>query len=1127
MTDWLITMGRALGDPVRLRAAAIHCGGAGSNGLYAIAWMAGPDGASWWTPERALWLGGMLVLLLAGFAFWAVYLRLKVREQTALAREWARRETSLKRHYYELFENANDIVFTSDLEGNITSINRAMERLTGIERAQAIGRPLLEIVAPEYRELARQKLESKLHGGPPTAYEVEIQARDGRRTPIEVSSRMIYEGAKPLGIQGIGRDVTERQRAAEALRAERNLLQAFMDAVPDHIYFKDLQSRFIRSNKAQAASFGFGDPSQVTGKTDFDFFTAEHAQEAFNEEQEIIRSGRPLVVKVEKVVRHGGSEHWNLTTKMPMRDVSGNMAGTFGISRDITTEKQIEQALRKSEARFRRLAESNIIGVTLRDATGRIVEANDAFLNIVGYTRQDLEAGRVRWDLMTPPDQRHVAHDIRKQLSALGAVAPIETAYLHKDGHRVPILLGLAAVEGPEQQSIGFAVDLTERKRVEQELETARQAAEAATRAKSEFLANMSHEIRTPLNGIIGLTGLALETRLTDEQREYLRMVKFSADHLLSVVNDILDFSKIEARRLDLVETEFGLRNMLGDTLEALAFTAQSKGLELALRVDPQAPERVIGDSERLRQVVINLVGNAIKFTQAGEVVVEVASETAASGEARLRFSVLDTGAGIPTDKLRAIFDPFTQADTSATRRHGGTGLGLAISSRIVERMGGQLTVESQVGKGSRFDFGLSLRVAAIPKAGAAPPDRAPLAGLRVLIADDNATSRGILEQMVTHWKMRPVTAADGEAAWRLWEEARRAGQPFELLVTDILAPPLDGLALAQKVYESVERAQAPTVLLTPLNRRNEALGSARPGVAVSLWKPVKESAFLAALLRALGKGGPAKASPAEAQTPPTPPQRPLRVLLAEDDPVSRTLAVRLLEKRGHQVTAVSTGSEALAAIERAAPSAFDLVLMDIQMPEMGGLDATAHLRKKEQSAGGHLPIIAMTAHTLQEGQILEVGMDGYLLKPIDPVALEARLDWVRGTQDERPKAAAERSAKDGEFDEAAALAYVGGDRELLSEMAELLLQDAPRLLSSLRQAADQQDSAALERVAHKLKGALSHFSTRTAFEMAERLEAMSRRKELSEAPQALEQLEQALGRLSNGLAAFARNHSS
>ncbi len=1066
----------------------------------------------------------LLVFLAVGLILWVVYLRRKVREQLALSHEWTRREASLKKQYYELFENAYDIVFTTDLQGNFTSLNKAAERVTGIDRASALGRPVLDIIAPEYRELAQRMRESKLRGGPPTIYELEFQSKDGRRIPLEISSRLIYEEGRPIGFQGIARDISERKRAEQALREERNLLQAFMEALPDHIYFKDREGRFLRANRAQAASFGFSDPSQLVGKTDFDFFTEEHARQALQDEQEIIRTGRPLLVKVEKTVRPDGRERWKLTTKMPMRDAAGQIVGTFGISRDITAEKQIEEALRKSEARFRRLAESNIIGVTIGDETGRIVEANDAFLRIVGYTRQDLEAGQVRWDTMTPPDQKHILQTMGESLRTLGVVTPIETVHLHKAGHRVPVLLGLAAIEGREGQAIGFVVDLTERKRIEQELERARDAAESANRAKSEFLSNMSHELRTPLNGIIGLTGLALETSLTQEQREYLRLVKFSAESLLSVVNDVLDFSKIEAGRLDLVETETDLRELFGNTLQSLAFSAHSKGLELALRVDSAVPQRILCDADRLRQVIINLVGNAVKFTEAGEVVLAIASLRQEGGQAELRFSVTDTGIGIPPDKLAVIFDPFVQADTSATRRHGGAGLGLAISSRIIARMGGQLKVESQLGKGSHFYFDLTMPVVGVPEVDSITSDLPSLEGVPVLIADDNATCRSILEELIRHGGMHPVTAADGATAWQLWQDAQRAGQPFKLVITDILAPPQDGLALARKVYASGKRGESPVILLVPIGRRTKAFRRSNPAVAALLWRPIKEEELRAAIRRVLG-GAEAKTSRPASAAPSHRPGRPLRILLAEDNSVSRTFATRLLERQGHQVTAVSSGREALRALEGQGEQNFDVVLMDVQMPDMNGLEATAAFRKKAQSSKRHLPIIALTADILpgDPDRFRIAGMDGYLSKPVDPEKLETALEWVLEEKEPGGLAQATAAGSDPPFNEAELLARLDGDKELLAELAEVFLAQLPDHLRNVRQAIERGDGSALEQSAHKLKGSLSHFTTRSAWVAVERLELMGRSGDLEGAQQAATNAEEKLHRLADRLAGLTR----
>ncbi len=1013
--------------------------------------------------RRAPWLTGphalreiiLLVVIVLALAAWILALRLRVREQTALSREWVRREASASKHYYELFENANDIVLVTDLHGNLTSANRAWERITSFGRAEAIGKPVFDIVAPEYRELARRMFKSKLQGGPPTTYEVEILAKDGQRIPLEVSSRRVYEEGRPSGVQAIARDISERKRAEEALRRERDLLQTFMDSVPDSIYFKDLQSRFIRSNKTQAAHFGLSDPSEVVGKSDFDFFAKEDAQEAYNDEQEIIRTGRPIFAKLEKMAELGGPVRWKLTTKMPLRDSSGKMVGTFGISRDITTEKQIEQALRASERRYRQLFERNMAGVYRSTLDGRVLDVNNAWAQIYGYASREeaLKESAVQ-HYFRPSDRDLFLTQLRERRTLIN----FEKLMVRRDGSPIWVLENstlLDKEDGGPPIIEGTLFDITERKRAEQELERAREAAEAATRAKSEFLANMSHELRTPLNGIIGLTGLTLDTKLTEEQHEYLRMVKFSAEGLLSVVNDVLDFAKIEARRLDLVESEFDLHEMLGKILQSLAFTAHSKGLELALRIAPQVPRRVIGDLDRLRQVIINLAGNAIKFTDAGEVVLEATLAGMKDDTADLDIAVADTGVGIPADKIRLIFDPFTQVDPSATRRQGGTGLGLAICSRIVERMGGQLSAESEVGKGSRFHFSLKMRLPRGSNPETASAGLAALAGLRVLIVDDNDTCRNILEQMTSQWGMSPASARDGNEAWPLWEEACRVGRPFRLLIADILGPPLDGLALARKVYEDGGRTKAMAILLAPVSRQHRSLRRRNPAIVACLWKPVREKELLAAVRHALGRpriphpsqlwvAGQHVASPLGRPRIPHPSQPakggsaakkpPLRVLLAEDNTVNRTLAVRLLEKQGHYVTPVSSGGEVLEAIRRPGAEAFDVVLMDVQMPGMNGLEATAQLRKIPQSSTRHLPIIAMTANVFQgdEKRFLAAGMDGYLSKPLDPVKLETALDWVGRRKSGKGSASPAWGPSADGFDEANLLERLGGDKALL-----------------------------------------------------------------------------------------------
>jgi len=656
-----------------------------------------------------------------------------------------------------------------------------------------------------------------------------------------------------------------------------------------------------------------------------------------------------------------------------------------------TAREEAERGKRAAEdlAKERRLTRALIDSlpdyIYVKDAGSRFVLANRAVAALMGVKNPEDLLGKTDFDFYPKEVATAFFSDEQAIIQAGQPLLNQEERAVDAEGNAKWISTSKVLWRDKLGQAIGImgiGRDVTKRRTAEEALKLAKEAAEGANRAKSDFLATMSHEIRTPMNGILGMTELVLDTELNSEQREHLGLVRLSAESLLSIINDILDFSKIEAGKFELELIPFDLRESLGETMKALSFRAQQKGLELIYEIQPDVPEALVGDPGRIRQILVNLLGNAIKFTQKGEIYLSVEEESQADGAAVLHFSVRDTGVGVPAEKQEKIFEAFSQADGSMTRKFGGTGLGLSISKRLVELMGGRIWMESPPRGGSTFHFVVRLAIQETPAQRLTPIQPQQLNGLRTLIVDDNATNRRVLMGMLTRWGMKPTAVESGAIALQALEISKSAGNPFPLIVVDGQMPEMDGFTLAEMIHNDPSLVGASIMMLTSAGHLGDAARCRELGIAAYLVKPIRQGELLEAICAILRKTPEEPTAPLVTKHKLREEHHRQRILLAEDNEVNQKLAMRLLEKRGFEVTVVGDG---LAAVAEHGKISYDAILMDVQMPGMDGFEATAEIRRGEKSTGAHTPIIAMTAHALvgDEKRCLDAGMDAYVSKPI------------------------------------------------------------------------------------------------------------------------------------------------
>ena len=990
-----------------------------------------------------------------------------------------------------LLESAFDGILAVHAEGRIELANAAACRMLGFTAEELAGAPVHDLVRHGHADGSAHAGDdcpmraAFLHGETAHVEGEALFRKDGTSFPAEYGATPLFEGGRVSGAVVTFRDVTRRARRKEVLKAVFNAPQ-------EAILFLD-DSGFRHANDAAAWMFGYDDAVELVGLTPADVSPElqPDGRPSRDAAARLVAEARESgILRFEWTHRRKSGEPFPADVALSAASLDGRpviLATIF----DLTERKEFEAALAAGERKLRRILETTQEGFWLIDNGAATVDVNPALCRILGRPREEV-LGRTIYEFTDEANGRVFRENVARR--ARGESSTYEVALTRPDGSLVPCHVNATPLHDENGAKVGsFALftDITERKRLERELVAAKEAAEEATRAKSEFLANMSHEIRTPMNAIIGLSHLALRTQLTPKQRDYVAKVHDAGTSLLGVINDILDFSKIEAGKLEIEETGFRLDEVLGTVTTLTAQKAHEKGLEFLAHVSPDVPDHLLGDPLRLGQVLTNLVNNAVKFTESGEVRLEIGLLERTGAEARLLFAVSDTGIGMTREQAERLFRPFTQADASTTRRHGGTGLGLTICRRLVELMGGAIRLETVPGEGSTFRFALRLGVGEGEAPGRAAPVR--FGGLRALVVDDNAAAREILAESVSTFASRVDAAGSGPEAIAA-VRARDADEPYDLVFMDWRMPGMDGLEAMRAIRADASLRRQPAVVVVTAFGRDEVREEAEElGVDGFLLKPVTKSMLVDVLSAVFAPqaeaAGPASGGDASFLGG-------LRVLLAEDNEINQQIAVELLEGAGASVDVAGDGREAAEKALASFPPPYDVVLMDLQMPGMDGFQATRRIRSEPRLA--ELPIVAMTAHaTLEERQrCFASGMTDHVAKPIDPAALleTLRRHWrpAEGAAVEPPKRA---STPPAEFPALAGvdvkdgLHRVGGNRPLYEKLLRELVRAQGPAADEVAAALAAGEKALAERLAHTVKGVAGSLGAHAMQETAAALE--------------------------------------